>query len=321
MKVIKRDGRVVDYNKEKIVVAIQKANQEVMQTKRATNEEIKEIVKYIEDLNKKRMLVEDIQDIIEEKLMEIHKYELAKKYIVYRYTRALVRKSNTTDESILGLIKNQNKEISNQGPNSNKDAVLASTQRDYIAGEVSKDLTKRMLLPEKITKAHEEGILHFHDTGYFLQPIFNCCLINLEDMLDNGTVINGKLIETPKSFKVACIVTSQIIAAVASNQYGEQSVDIKCLGKYLRKSYIKLKNKLEEKYNGKLSDDIIEDIANQSLQAELISGVQTMQYQLNTLMTTNGKVPNVTLFLNLDEENKYLKENAMIIEEILKQMM
>lgn len=188
MKVIKRDGRVVDYNKEKIVVAIQKANQEVMQTKRATNEEIKEIVKYIEDLNKKRMLVEDIQDIIEEKLMEIHKYELAKKYIVYRYTRALVRKSNTTDESILGLIKNQNKEISNQGPNSNKDAVLASTQRDYIAGEVSKDLTKRMLLPEKITKAHEEGILHFHDTGYFLQPIFNCCLINLEDMLDNGTV-------------------------------------------------------------------------------------------------------------------------------------
>ena len=169
MKVIKRDGRVVDYNKEKIVVAIQKANQEVMQTKRATNEEIKEIVKYIEDLNKKRMLVEDIQDIIEEKLMEIHKYELAKKYIVYRYTRALVRKSNTTDESILGLIKNQNKEISNQGPNSNKDAVLASTQRDYIAGEVSKDLTKRMLLPEKITKAHEEGILHFHDTGYFLQ--------------------------------------------------------------------------------------------------------------------------------------------------------
>ena len=197
--------------------------------------------------------------------------------------------------------------------------MLASTQRDYIAGEVSRDLTKRILLPEKISKAHEEGILHFHDTGYFLQPIFNCCLINLEDMLDNGTVINGKLIETPKSFKVACIVTSQIIAAVASNQYGEQSVDIKCLGKYLRKSYIKLKNKLEEKYNGKLSDDIIEDIANQSLQAELISGVQTMQYQLNTLMTTNGKVPNVTLFLNLDEENKYLKENAMIIEEILNQ--
>lgn len=201
MKVIKRDGRVVDYNKEKIVVAIQKANQEVMQTKRATNEEIKEIVKYIEDLNKKRMLVEDIQDIIEEKLMEIHKYELAKKYIVYRYTRALVRKSNTTDESILGLIKNQNKEISNQGPNSNKDAVLASTQRDYIAGEVSKDLTKRMLLPEKITKAHEEGILHFHEYRLFLPTYFYCCLRNLEDMLDNGTVINGKLIETPKSLK------------------------------------------------------------------------------------------------------------------------
>ena len=181
------------------------------------------------------MLVEDIQDIIEQKLMEVEKFELAKKYIVYRYNRALVRKSNTTDESILGLIRNENKELAEE--NSNKNTMLASTQRDYIAGEVSRDLTKRLLLPEKINKAHEEGILHFHDADYFVQPIFNCCLINISDMLDNGTVMNGKLIESPKSFQVACTVTTQIIAAVASNQYGGQSVDLKHLGKYLRRKF------------------------------------------------------------------------------------
>ena len=265
MNVIKRDGRVVDYNKEKIVVAIQKANQEVMQTKRATNEEIKEIVKYIEDLNKKRMLVEDIQDIIEEKLMEIHKYELAKKYIVYRYTRALVRKSNTTDESILGLIRSET--IEDENGDKNLKNMTASIQREYIAGEVSKDLTKRMLLPEKIVKAHKDGIIYFHDSEYFVQPICRNSFIKLEDMLEKGTVINDMLIETPKRFETACLAMSQIIENVASNQYGTQSIDIMCLGKYLRKSYIKLKNKLEEKYNGKLSDDIIEDIANQSLSA------------------------------------------------------
>ena len=317
MKVIKRDGRAVDYNKEKISIAIEKANQEVREKERATKEEIKEIIKYIEELNKKRMLVEDIQDIIEQQLMDRKRFELAKKYIVYRYTRALVRKQNTTDESILGLIKNKNKELAEE--NSNKNTVLASTQRDYIAGEVSRDLTKRMLLPEKITKAHEEGILHFHDADYFLQPIFNCCLINIGDMLDNGTVMNGKLIESPKSFQVACTITTQIIAAVASNQYGGQSVDIKHLGKYLRKSYNKFKKELVEKYKGKLSDDVIEEITNQRLQSELEAGVQTIQYQINTLMTTNGQSPFVTLFLNLDEENEYIKENAMIVEEILKQ--
>ena len=168
--------------------------------------------------------------------MEIGKYKLAKEYIVYRYNRALVRKSNTTDESILGLIRNENKELAEE--NSNKNTMLASTQRDFIAGEVSRDLTKRFLLPEKISKAHEEGILHFHDADYFVQPIFNCCLINIGDMLDNGTVMNGKMIETPKSFQVACTVTTQIIAAVASNQYGGQSVDIKHLGKYLRRSHV-----------------------------------------------------------------------------------
>lgn len=317
MKVIKRDGRAVDYDKEKITIAIQKANEEVKPRERASKEEIKNIIKYIEELNKKRILVEDIQDIIEEKLMEIGKYALAKRYIVYRYTRALVRKQNTTDESILGLIRNENKELAEE--NSNKNTMLASTQRDYIAGEVSRDLTKRLLLPEKIVKADEEGILHFHDADYFIQPIFNCCLINISDMLDNGTVMNGKMIESPKSFQVACTVTTQIIAAVASNQYGGQSVDMKHLGKYLRKSYEKFKRDLNKKYEGKLSEDTIEEIVQHRLKTELKAGVQTIQYQINTLMTTNGQSPFVTLFLNLEKDDPYIKENAMIIEEILRQ--
>ena len=289
MKIIKRDGRVVDYDRQKIAVAIEKANGEVRGREKASKEDIKEIINYIEDLDKKRMLVEDIQDIIEEQLMEKGKYELAKKYIVYRYNRALVRKANTTDESILGLIRNENKELAEE--NSNKNTLLASTQRDYIAGEVSRDLTRRLLLPEKIVKADKEGVLHFHDADYFVQPIFNCCLINIGDMLDNGTVMNGKLIESPKSFQVACTVTTQIIAAVASNQYGGQSVDLKHLGKYLRKSYNKYKSKLEAKYKGKLSNDTIEDIVQERLKSELKAGVQTIQYQINTLMTTNGQSP------------------------------
>ena len=317
MKVIKRDGRAVDYDRSKIAVAIEKANQEVRRSERATKKEIEEIIEYIQELNKKRMLVEDIQDIIEQKLMEIEKFELAKKYIVYRYNRALVRKSNTTDESILGLIRNENQELAEE--NSNKNTMLASTQRDYIAGEVSRDLTKRLLLPEKINKAHEEGILHFHDADYFVQPIFNCCLINIGDMLDNGTVMNGKMIESPKGFQVACTVTTQIIAAVASNQYGGQSVDLKHLGKYLRKSYNKFKKQLEEKYKGKLPDEVIHEIAVQRQKAELKSGVQTIQYQINTLMTTNGQSPFVTLFLHLEKDDEYIEENAMIIEEVLRQ--
>ena len=317
MKVIKRDGRAVDYDRAKIQIAIEKANQEVKPKERANKEDIKGIIQYIEELNKKRMLVEDIQDIIEEKLMEIEKYELAKKYIVYRYTRALVRKQNTTDETILGLIRNENKELAEE--NSNKNTLLASTQRDYIAGEVSRDLTRRLLLPEKIAKADADGVLHFHDADYFVQPIFNCCLINISDMLDNGTVMNGKMIESPKSFQVACTVTTQIIAAVASNQYGGQSVDLKHLGKYLRKSYNKFKSEIEKKYKGKLSNDIIEDLVQDRLKAELKAGVQTIQYQINTLMTTNGQSPFVTLFLHLEEGDPYIKENAMIIEEVLRQ--
>ena len=317
MKVIKRDGRAVDFDQEKIRVAISKANQEVKPRERATKEQIKEIINYIEELGKKRILVEDIQDVIEQKLMEFQKYELSKSYIVYRYTRALVRKQNTTDESILGLIRNENKELAEE--NSNKNTTLASTQRDYIAGEVSRDLTKRMLLPEKISKAHEDGILHFHDADYFIQPIFNCCLINIGDMLDNGTVMNGKMIESPKSFQVACTVTTQIIAAVASNQYGGQSVDLKHLGKYLRKSYNKFKKEIEAKHKGQIKESIIEDLVQERLRAELKAGVQTIQYQINTLMTTNGQSPFVTLFLHLEPDDEYIEENAMIIEEVLKQ--
>ena len=203
--------------------------------------------------------------------------------------------------------------------NSNKNATVASTQRDLIAGEVSKDLTKRLLLPEKISKAHEEGAIHFHDADYFLQPIFNCCLINIGDMLDNGTVMNGKLIESPKSFQVACTIMTQIIAAVASSQYGGQSVDIRHLGKYLRKSYNKYKTLYQEEFGDRLDADTLEELVKERLNDELRSGVQTIQYQINTLMTTNGQSPFVTLFLNLDPNDEYIEENAMIVEEILRQ--
>lgn len=317
MKIIKRDGRIVEYNSKKIALAINKANLDVLEHERVNDKQIDKIIKHIEELNKKRMLVEDIQDIIETELMKMKKYELAKAYIIYRYNRALVRKSNTTDESILSLIKNNNKDVMEE--NSNKNAIVASTQRDLIAGEVSKDLTKRILLPEKISEAHNEGILHFHDADYFLQPIFNCCLINYKDMFENGTVMNGKMIETPKSFQVACTVLTQIIAAVASSQYGGQSVNIEHLGKYLKNSEDKFRKKLTEKYKGKLKKEDIEEIVQDRLNEELASGVQTIQYQINTLMTTNGQSPFVTLFLFLNKEDPYIEYTARIIEEILKQ--
>ena len=317
MIVIKRDGQEVNYNRSKIIVAIGKANEEVPEEERVSDEEIEEIVSYVETRKRKRILVEDIQDIIEQKLMALGKYDLAKRYIVYRYTRELVRRANTTDDSILSLIKNSNKEVMEE--NSNKNATAASTQRDLIAGEVSKDLTKRLLLPEKIAKAHEDGILHFHDADYFVQPIFNCCLINIQDMLDNATVMNGKLIESPKSFQVACTVMTQIISAVASSQYGGQSVDLKHLGKYLRKSHDKYEKAYRAHFGDEFDDETIEKLVQDRLKDELKSGVQTIQYQINTLMTTNGQSPFVTLFLNLDEKNEYIEENAMIVEEILRQ--
>lgn len=317
MKIIKRDGREVDYDRSKIITAINKANVEVPEEEKVNEEMIESIVLYIENRNRKRMLVEDIQDIIEQKLMAEGKFVLAKTYIIYRYTRELVRKANTTDESILALIKNSNIDVMEE--NSNKNAAVASTQRDLIAGEVSKDLTKRILLPEKISKAHEEGTIHFHDADYFIQPIFNCCLINIQDMLDNGTVMNGKLIESPKSFQVACTVMTQIISAVASSQYGGQSVDVRHLGKYLRKSYDKYKDAITGQFGEDIDADMIEKIVASRLEDELKSGVQTIQYQINTLMTTNGQSPFVTIFLNLDPVDEYIEENAMIIKEILKQ--
>ena len=317
MKVIKRDGRHADYERNKIFIAIQKANESVDSHDRIDDDQIFNIIASIEARGDEVMPVETIQDYIEQKLMEIKKYNLAKAYIKYRYTRELVRKSNTTDDSIMSLIKNSNKELKEE--NSNKNATLASTQRDYMAGEVSKDITKRILLPAKIVKAHEDGVIHFHDMDYFIQPIFNCCLVNIGDMLDNGTVMNNKLIESPKSFKVACTVMTQIIAAVASNQYGGQSVNISHLGKYLRKSAEKYRRHNTEMLAANNSSEMIDKLVNDRVKSELKDGVQTMQYQINTLMTTNGQSPFVTLFMYIEDGYEYETEVAMIIEEILKQ--
>ncbi|MEY8318514.1 anaerobic ribonucleoside-triphosphate reductase [Oscillospiraceae bacterium 50-58] len=317
MKVIKRDGSSVAYDRSKIVTAIEKANAEVPAEERLDRAGINAIIDSIEAQKRQRILVEDIQDLVEQGLVERNMFHLAKTYIIYRYNRALVRKANTTDESILALLRNENKELAEE--NSNKNTMIAATQRDYIAGEVSRDLTRRILLPEHISQAHDEGAIHFHDADYFVQPIFNCCLINIGDMLENGTVMNGKLIESPKSFQVACTVTTQIIACVASNQYGGQSVDLRHLGKYLRKSKEKFKAHIAYECAGKVDETTMERLVNDQLLNELRSGVQTVQYQINTLMTTNGQSPFVTLFLNLQEGDPYIEENAMIIEEVLRQ--
>ncbi|MBD5085177.1 MAG: anaerobic ribonucleoside-triphosphate reductase [Clostridiales bacterium] len=316
MKVIKRDDSIVEFDRAKIVAAIQKANAAVDEPYRLDEASIDAIADSVAGKGRKRLLVEDIQDMVETKLMAAGKYELAKAYIIYRYTRALVRKANTTDESILSLIRNDNKELAEE--NANKNTAIASTQRDYIAGEVSRDLTRRILLPEHISKAHDEGVLHFHDADYFVQHIFNCCLVNIGDMLDNGTMINGKLIEPPKSFQVACTVVTQIISCVASNQYGGQSVEMSHLGKYLRLTYEKYVRKTKETAP-ELDDATIEKLARARTRDELRSGVQTIQYQINTLMTTNGQSPFVTLFLVLREDDPYMEENAAIIQEILSQ--
>ena len=322
MKVIKRDGKKVDFDPNKIVVAISKANREVIGNEKASIQNINYIVEAIEKLGLNEIGIEKIQDQIERKLMELGKYELAKRYMLYREKRSIIRQTNTTDESILSLIRNTNKEVSKE--NSNKNAILLSTQRDLIAGEVSKDIVDRLLLPERIVKAHKEGVLHFHDKDYFIQPMFNCCLVNIKDMLDNETVMNGKKIETPKSFQVACTVMTQIIAAVASNQYGGQSVNIAHLGKYLRKTYDKYYNKyynhfIEEGKSKEEAETLAKDFAEMRKQEDLVAGIQTVQYQINTLMTTNGQSPFVTLFMHIVEGDEYEKEVAQIIEEILKQ--
>ena len=316
MKVIKRDGSTVDFDRSKIIKAISKANEAVDIEDRVSDKQIESIVDEISRRHRTRLLVEDIQDMVEEKLMEQQKYRLMKAYILYRYERALVRKANTTDDSILSLIKNANKDVMEE--NSNKNARTASTQRDLIAGEVSRDLTRRILLPEYISKAHDEGAIHFHDADYFLQPIFNCCLVNIKDMLDNGTVMNGKLIESPKSFQTACTIVTQIIASVASSQYGGQSVNVAHLGKYLRRTKEKYEKQCDELFGDENPEEKAK-IVEMRLKDELKAGVQTIQYQINTLMTTNGQSPFVTLFLYLDEKDEYIEENAMIIEEILRQ--
>ncbi|MCH5142858.1 MAG: anaerobic ribonucleoside-triphosphate reductase [Clostridiales bacterium] len=317
MKVVKRDGTTCEFDRKKIEVAIAKANLAIDPEDRISDEQISAIVDDIASRHRPRLLVEDIQDMVEEKLMEMQRYQLMKAYIIYRYERALIRKANTTDESILSLIRNSNKDVMEE--NSNKNARTAATQRDLIAGEVSKDLTRRILLPENISKAHEEGAIHFHDADYFLQPIFNCCLINIKDMLENGTVMNGKMIESPKSFQTACTITTQIIASCASSQYGGQSVNIGHLGKYLRRTKEKYERQLKEEFGASLTEETRQRFLTMRIKEALKSGVQTIQYQINTLMTTNGQSPFVTLFLYLDEKDEYIEENAMIIEEILRQ--
>lgn len=315
MKIKKRDGSVVAFNESKIASAITKA----FKAQTGTADPV--VINYLTQQVVKKVpsrgaTVEGVQDLVVRAIQEAGYYDVATAYTVYRYKRELARKANSTDETILSLLRNENKELAEE--NSNKSTRIASTQRDYIAGVVSRDLTERILLPEKIAKAHDEGILHFHDMDYFIQPIFNCCLINIGDMLDNGTVMNDKLIETPKSFQVACTVTTQIIACIASNQYGGQSVDLRHLGKYLRKSRDKFAKRLAENCP-ELSQGERDKIVTMQLREELKAGIQTIQYQINTLMTTNGQSPFVTLFLCLREDDPYIEENAMIIEEVLRQ--
>lgn len=315
MKIIKRDGTIVEFNAEKIKIAIQKANKEVQKKERASEEEIQDIIDYIEDLKKARILVEDIQDIIEQKLMEIGKYHLAKKYITYRYTRELVRKANTTDQSIKELIEGESEYWNNE--NSNKNAKVVTTQRDYLAGITSTDITRRFLLPEDIVKAHDEGIIHFHDADYFAQnALHNCDLINIEDMLQNGTNINGVMIEKPHKFITAMTIATQIITAVTSSQYGGATVTMTHLAPFVRDSYNLYFKKYQDR---KLSKEQCEQFAKEDLAKEIKDGVQTFQYQINSMTTTNGQSPFLSVCLYLGETTEYKRELAMIIEEILKQ--
>ncbi len=315
MKIIKRDGHMVDYSPEKIESAIMKANNEVEEEEKASSTQIKNIIKYIEGLGKKRMLVEDIQDIIEKKLMSIGKYELAKKYITYRYTRELVRKSNTTDLAIKELIDGENEYWNTE--NSNKNAKVVTTQRDYLAGITSTDITRRFLLPEDIVRAHDEGIIHFHDADYFAQnALHNCDLIDLNDMLQNGTNINGVMIEKPHRFLTAMTIATQLITAVNSSQYGGCTITLTHLAPFVRDSY----NKYLEKYkNRKFSKEDCEKYAKEDLAREIKDGVQTFQYQINSMTTTNGQAPFLSVCMYLGETEEYKEELAMIIEEVLKQ--
>lgn len=315
MKIIKRDGHIVDYCPEKIERAISKANSEVSEEDRVTDIQIKNIIKYIEGLKKKRMLVEDIQDIIEMRLMSLNKFALAKEYITYRYTRELVRKSNTTDLSIKELIDGESDYWNTE--NSNKNAKVVTTQRDYIAGITSTDISRRFLLPEDIVKAHDEGIIHFHDMDYFAQnALHNCDLINLEDMLQNGTNINGVMIEKPHRFLTAMTIATQLITAVNSSQYGGATITMTHLAPFVRESYKRFLDKYKKR-KFKLED--CEKYAKEDLAKEITDGVQTFQYQINSMTTTNGQAPFLSVCLYLGETEEYKEELAMIIEEVLKQ--
>ena len=315
MQVIKRDGKIVDFDKSKIRIAIEKANKEVKPKERASKDEINEIINYIEELDKKRILVEDIQDIIEEQLMAFGKYSLAKKYITYRYTRALVRKANTTDQSIKELIEGESEYWNNE--NSNKNAQVVTTQRDYLAGITSTDITRRFLLPEDVVKAHDEGIIHFHDADYFAQnALTNCELINLEDMLQNGTIMNGVMIEKPHRFLTAMTIATQIILGVTSSTYGGATVSLTHLAPFVRSSYERYYKKYQQRG---LSEKQCKEYAQQDTKKEIEDGVQTFNYQVNSMTNTNGQAPFLSVCMYLGETTEYKKELAMIIEEFLKQ--
>ncbi len=315
MKVIKRDGHMVDYSPDKIENAVNKANLEVQEEDQASSTQIRNIIKYIEKLGKKRILVEDIQDIIEMKLMSIGKYALAKKYITYRYTRDLVRKSNTTDLAIKELIEGESEYWNTE--NSNKNSTVVTTQRDYLAGITSTDITRRFLLPEDIVEAHDEGIIHFHDADYFAQnALHNCDLINLEDMLQNGTNINGVMIEKPHRFLTAMTIATQLITAVSSSQYGGCTITLTHLAPFVRESYKRHFDKYKKR---KFSKEDCEKYAKEDLKKEITDGVQTFQYQINSMTTTNGQAPFLSVCMYLGETKKYKDELAMLIEEFLKQ--
>ena len=324
MKVIKRNGSEVDFDTNKIIVAMQKANNAGMR-KELTDEQINEAAEYIsykcEKMNR-AVSVEEIQDMVENQIMACGAFEIAKGYVRYRYVRSLVRKSNTTDDRILSLIECNNEEVMQE--NSNKDPIVNSVQRDYMAGEVSKDLTTRLLLPKEIIDADKEGIIHFHDADYFAQHMHNCDLVNLEDMLQNGTVISGTMIEKPHSFSTACNIATQIIAQVASNQYGGQSISLAHLAPFVQISREKITNEVREEIqelNGNVTEETINSIVEKRLKKEVSKGVQTIQYQVITLMTTNGQAPFLTVFMYLNEakNEQEKKDLALIIEEMLRQ--
>ena len=317
MRVVKRDGKIVDFDESRIKIAIGKANNEVDESQRATEEEIEKIVEYVKKVKKDRILVEDIQDIIENKLMEYKRFELAKAYITYRYSRALVRKANTTDQTVKELVEGNSEYWNNE--NSNKNARVVTTQRDYLAGITSTDITRRLLLPPEIVKAHDEGIIHFHDADYFAQnALTNCCLINLNDMLQNGTVINGVMIEKPHRFVTACTIATQIILGVSSSQYGGCTVTLTHLAPFVRDSY----NRSLKKYQDRnLPEEECKKFAMQDTKKEIADGVQTFNYQVNSMTNTNGQAPFLSVNMYLGETDEYKDELAMIIEEFLRQRM